>query len=1468
MTLNQIVEEYKKDHVLRLYKEHPDEITRDYINENETRDDYEGREVLELLQNAADQVELGGKISISLNENILTVANTGDPFNLPGVKSLMKSNLSPKRLSKNTIGQKGLGFRSLLNWSNDISIFSDTLSIRFSEKYREAYFKAENILEPTALLVAPEVIENINRNGYDTIIKIKILSDDKITEVKRQLLSIDKYTLLFLNKINELNVEIGRQVTVFKRHSVQDNVIISENDEEYIFNTYSKVGVIDGRNYEIIIAYDESIIQSDNKLYSFFETNINFPIKWKCHATFDLETNRNGIKKSDDNLTLLSELASFICEKASDLEIKFNKPYEAFDSVIKNNNFPAGLSIKGIDFNETFQKFFENAKVLPTFSGDKISLNDEPVFYAKTEFFFKDLKNNHIILESDDKTRNAIIEKYSIQLEDEILIEKINSYSAQWNINEKIRVFLWWETEFPKSKFLPKLVKAMDGDYIDVDKTVYFVRGRDLNIPSWSRIYQLDPVFEQELIKQLKENESFADELSNESVPIIERVIQRYSGRPKFSYDKKLIPHISFRDADVATILTPINASIDFNYEHAKQFVKWLWDNYSDKEDWAAPIDLTFYLPDNFSTVERASNLYFNEKYDNALSSNLFVNEKYKPFISYDEIGIHHDEMQTFKKFIKKLGVHEYPPLVEKNVQDFQFRNLLKPNYLLSKLPRHETDARRPKLINVVFNVIEDLEKIISGLSISQVFEWIMSDSNLHDELSLKHSGKISFDYTAQVQAYRSYSFTDYSISYVKYLFQTSRWLEINEKKFTPNQCIFAYSGLDISLIVPTITNTLIKELSILIGIQQKELRSFLADVGVNSSFIGLESNDFYRVLLELPKLDESGQISEKIYREVIDMDGEISTNSLNHDKFIKEGYVFTRNHDGKTYHLASDSYFSNSIQVNVGNYHLMSTPLRNGSFEVFNKIFGVKKFEEKYKVKRENILNHHENSKFQKYFKEFIKYAHAWSERNENIKKRIDNISIEIVSHIILVDNNESKAINNDYLLITENNSWLIYVDDQKALDYRQISKCIEELFAQVANTTNSEIPNQLGELFRDFEGRKFLVEKHFGSIDAVNQIFQNQIRANLAETLKIPYDAKELDNINFYQFSSIDNSKKLIDLFSIHSKDLIELRSFGFEYTDYIDFRSYYQQQLKNYVSKTEAKYKNQLYLQFKERDVLAKKRYYGDYLKFKNFSLKIEEIENSIYFNYERTVQNIFPIDSIQEVLIDADHIYNENFKYLSNGFDVQKFGDFIDENNEFKSLLYFLDDDISLLIKDEYKIYYETNSINYETNHTTQFNNEDVTLTKSKIKPTTPNYNLNSVVNSHPNTKSSIEKVNKVKDTNGRIAEKMVRDKLITMFSSLKWTSENSDVPSERNSSTNYDMEYFKDGKKYFIEVKAATKTFFMSLAEYNFAKTNSEYYELYLVDIENNRIDGPHSLDEFEKSKASSEFQFSYESMQF
>src|SRR5690606_23819235 len=147
-----------------------------------------------------------------------------------------------------------------------------------------------------------------------------------------------------------------------------------------------------------------------------------------------------------------------------------------------------------------------------------------------------------------------------------------------------------------------------------------------------------------------------------------------------------------FRDADASTILTPVNSSVEGNFDHAKMFVRWLWENYSDKEDWIAPLDVSFNFPSSADSVDKAATLYFDDKYNNELGNKLFSGGKHKPFISYEEIEIDKTDVQKFKTFIKKFGVTEFPPLVKDNVNDVGFRKLFDEKYLLSKLSGYETN--------------------------------------------------------------------------------------------------------------------------------------------------------------------------------------------------------------------------------------------------------------------------------------------------------------------------------------------------------------------------------------------------------------------------------------------------------------------------------------------------------------------------------------------------------------------------------------------------------------------------------------------------------------------------------------------------------------------------------------------------------------------------------------------------------
>lgn len=92
-------------------------ILEDFRREREKIEEYNGRQLLEMLQNADDEsITKKEKVCfIKLSENRLIIANNGRKFSEGGIESLMYTSLSPKANEQNKVGHKGLGFRSVLS---------------------------------------------------------------------------------------------------------------------------------------------------------------------------------------------------------------------------------------------------------------------------------------------------------------------------------------------------------------------------------------------------------------------------------------------------------------------------------------------------------------------------------------------------------------------------------------------------------------------------------------------------------------------------------------------------------------------------------------------------------------------------------------------------------------------------------------------------------------------------------------------------------------------------------------------------------------------------------------------------------------------------------------------------------------------------------------------------------------------------------------------------------------------------------------------------------------------------------------------------------------------------------------------------------------------------------------------------------------------------------------------------------
>lgn len=105
-----------------------------------TVQEYQGRTVLELIQNGHDALDHStGRIEILVqclaDSPVLYVANDGHPFSADNFSALLNIGLSDKRVDEG-IGDKGLGFRSVLQVTDRPEVYSQdpaTHSIMDSE---------------------------------------------------------------------------------------------------------------------------------------------------------------------------------------------------------------------------------------------------------------------------------------------------------------------------------------------------------------------------------------------------------------------------------------------------------------------------------------------------------------------------------------------------------------------------------------------------------------------------------------------------------------------------------------------------------------------------------------------------------------------------------------------------------------------------------------------------------------------------------------------------------------------------------------------------------------------------------------------------------------------------------------------------------------------------------------------------------------------------------------------------------------------------------------------------------------------------------------------------------------------------------------------------------------------------------------------------------------------------------------
>lgn len=307
---------------------------QDFNKEVQELKQYRGREILELLQNADDANSDKVIIEHDTKYCEIKITNCGNDtklFSNKGFESILFANLSSKQ-GQQLIGEKGLGFRSVLNWSSDIEICSGNVSLKFSEeiacecwqgmkaqfvknsvdlKKLERLAESEHRKVPLAILALPKV-QICDDFENKTIITLKYHPDKK-DSISAELRSLKAYSLLFLHHLKDIRIlENGSVINDFRREDiscVDDITKILLNDEEWII--CSEKGISSGKRYEVSCAYAPALDGGLNEpVYTFFPTDVWFNLPCILHATFNLDSSRKSlIAKDEENRFMVAKLS-------------------------------------------------------------------------------------------------------------------------------------------------------------------------------------------------------------------------------------------------------------------------------------------------------------------------------------------------------------------------------------------------------------------------------------------------------------------------------------------------------------------------------------------------------------------------------------------------------------------------------------------------------------------------------------------------------------------------------------------------------------------------------------------------------------------------------------------------------------------------------------------------------------------------------------------------------------------------------------------------------------------------------------------------------------------------------------------------------------------------------------------------------------------------------------------------------
>ncbi len=756
-------------------------MTGAYHREIERKKEYQGRQLLELLQNADDEAENLQEpgVLIRLEENRLVVANHGLPFTAQGILSLMYSDNSPKIKRQKKIGYKGLGFRAILNWSESVHIKSGAFSLEFSRPNAIDFLNQLIVQNPTlkeementgsgdhpiATLAAPmwKPADSSLMSAYDTSVVINFSSDDVRQDIQAQINELGLEVALFLNNLKEIKLESPeRTETVIRKPATADGFeVIQLLDKDGVvkdskrWRIFPKSGEVpkDLRNenakqyeYDLRIAVSDKLDDNINRLFCYFKTEVNLPFPAIIHGTFELDGNRNHLTETKVNEFLLERLAELMTETAKTItQSQTPVTWDAMKLLARRGDLDDKL--KKMNFYKKLLTSIRKEGLIPVLSNKYMSAEEKPVFYdiplaetlegAPSDF-------PELALYTPDKEIQALLREPELRIgpySPEELVKKLNNLPKNFTLNGRAQLIILLANNYDKClkplepDKTPRLFVDDQGQPIAANTKAFLPPERArFQLPETVRLVFISSDLTMHLRKKagVNSNDALAEKLTCFNV-------QPYRAAA-------VIGRI------VANTNRTINKIPSKKKEYLQQMVQALFMISSDETnpDSKFPEKVNVPLFTRKGGLRNARELYFGSEYSNgkimdALYSGLddtaFVTNK-------DELGLAANTESEAVKFLKWVGVEEFPRMsvkkLEKESYDsgyeaFVLKNLKYPyqttwSETYQDYNKLEGDKQYRSVITV--HDIPELETILSKAKFEHVLTWLHLDPRIQEIL-------------------------------------------------------------------------------------------------------------------------------------------------------------------------------------------------------------------------------------------------------------------------------------------------------------------------------------------------------------------------------------------------------------------------------------------------------------------------------------------------------------------------------------------------------------------------------------------------------------------------------------------------------------------------------------------------------------------------------------------------------------